>query len=158
VTATPTPTPQPFERYIGPQFFPTDNQFMTIWVYMFAGTPYYTTRPEEPLAGYCVDVKFENIDRPNTNVDAPSRAAIDYSAPLGAGNRVKYNYKYEYLPPDPETLNLPASENRLTLLGTGTWTVFVTDCAGNQLSDAVTFTSSPSNPNREVYIGWSRTR
>jgi hypothetical protein len=36
--------------------------------------------------------------------------------------------------------------------------VYVTDCAGHQLSDAVTFTTAPSNPNREVYIGWARVR
>ena len=34
----------------------------------------------------------------------------------------------------------------------------VVDGAGNQLSDAVTFTVAPSNPNREVYIAWIRTR
>jgi hypothetical protein len=153
ITPTPTSTPYPFERAIGPQFFPTDNQFMTIWVKLFVGTPPL----EQPAPGYCVAVKFEGFDRPNTNVDKPSSDAFEFSAPPGAGNRVQYNYKYEYLPPDPAVLDPNnTTDTRLTLLGTGTWTVFVTDCAGRQLSDAVTFTTSPSNPNREVYVGWVR--
>ncbi len=153
-TPTPTSTPYPFERGIGPQFFPTDNPFLTIWVKLFIGTPPL----EEPAAGYCVDVKFEGFDRPNTNVDKQSGDAFEWSAPPGAGNRVQYNYKYEYLPPDPKSTNPNTTETRLTALGTGTWTTFVTDCAGRQLSDAVTFTTAPSNPNREVYIGWVRVR
>jgi hypothetical protein len=154
VTATPTSTPYPFERAIGPQFFPTDNQFLTIWVKLFIGTP----PTEVPAAGYCVDVKFEGFDRPNTNVDQASKDVFEWSAPQGAGNRVQYNYKYEYTPPDPKATNPNTTDTRLTALGTGTWTTFVTDCAGRQLSDAVTFTTSPSNPNREIYVGWVRVR
>jgi hypothetical protein len=154
VTATPTSTPYPFERAIGPQFFPTDNQFLTIWVKLFIGAP----PTEVPAAGYCVDVKFEGFDRPNTNVDQASKDVFEWSAPQGAGNRVQYNYKYEYTPPDPKATNPNTTETRLNALGTGTWTTFVTDCAGRQLSDAVTFTTSPSNPNREIYIGWVRVR
>jgi hypothetical protein len=154
VTATPTSTPYPFERAIGPQFFPTDNQFLTIWAKLFIGTP----PTEVPAAGYCVDVKFEGFDRPNTNVDQASKDAFEWSAPQGAGNRVQYNYKYEYTPPDPKATNPGTTDTRLTALGTGTWTTFVTDCAGRQLSDAVTFTTSPSNPNREIYVGWVRVR
>jgi len=155
VTPTPTSTPYAFERAIGPQFFPTDNQFLTVWVKLFIGQPPL----EQPAAGYCVSVKYEGFDRPNTNVDKPSGDAFEWSAPPGAGNRVQYNYKYEYLPPDPKTLDPNnTTDTRLTLLGTGTWTLFVTDCAGRQLSDAVTFTTAPSNPNREVYTGWIRVR
>jgi hypothetical protein len=154
VTPTPTSTPYPFERAIGPQFFPTDNQFLTIWVKLFIGQPPL----EQPAAGYCVDVKFEGFDRPNTNVDQQSRDVFEWSAPQGAGNRVQYNYKYEYTPPDPKRENPNTTDTRLTALGTGTWTVFVSDCAGRQLSDAVTFTTAPSNPNREVYVGWVRVR
>lgn len=154
VTMTPTSTPYPFERAKGPQFFPTDNQFLTIWVKLFIGTE----PTDQPAAGYCVAVKFEGFDRPNTNVAQPSADVFDYSAPPGAGNRVQYNYKYEYTPPDPKTIDPNSTDTRLTLLGTGTWSVYVTDCAGHQLSDVVTFTTSPSNPNREVYIGWVRVR
>ena len=153
-TPTPTVTPYPFEQAIGPQFFPTDNQFLTIWTKLFVGTP----PTEDPAPGYCVDVKFEGIDRPNTNVDLPSFDHFEWSAPPGAGNRVQYNNKYEYTPPDPKTLDPNTTDTRATLLGTGNWTIFVTDCAGHQLSNAITFTTNPSNPNREIYVGWVRTR
>ena len=154
VTPTPTSTPFPFERAIGPQFFPTDNQFLTIWVKLFIGTPPL----EQPAAGYCLEVKFEGFGRTATNVKQPSTDVFEWSAPPGAGNRVQYNLKYEYMPPDPKATNPNTTDTRLTLLGTGTWTIFVTDCAGRQLSDAVTFTTSPTNPNREVYVGWVRVR
>lgn len=154
VTPTPTATPYPFERAIGPQFFPTENQFLTIWIKLFIGTP----PTEEPAPGYFVSVKFEGFDRPSTNTVLPSYDRFEWSAPPGAGNRVQYNYKYEYKPPDPQKLDPPSTETPLTLLGTGTWSVYVSDGAGKQLSDLVTFTTSPSNPNREVYIGWVRVR
>lgn len=154
VTPTPTSTPYPFERAIGPQFFPTDNQFLTIWAKLFIGTPPL----EQPAAGYCMEVKFEGLGRPNTNVDRPSSDVFEWSAPQGAGNRVQYNLKYEYTPPDPKAANPTTTDTRLTLLGTGNWTMYVTDCAGHQLSDAVAFTTSPSNPNREIYVGWVRVR
>lgn len=154
ITPTPTSTPFPFERAIGPQFFPTDNQFLTIWVKLFIGTPPL----EQPAAGYCLEVKFEGFGRTATNVKQPSTDVFEWSAPPGAGNRVQYNLKYEYMPPDPKATNPNTTDTRLTLLGTGTWTIFVTDCAGRQLSDAVTFTTSPTNPNREVYVGWVRVR
>jgi hypothetical protein len=154
VTPTTTATPFPFERGIGPQFFPTDNQFLTIWVKLFIGTPPL----EQPAPGYCLEVKFEGFGRTATNAKQPSTDAFEWSAPPGAGNRVQYNLKYEYLPPDPKAADPNTTDTRLTLLGTGTWTTFVTDCAGRQLSDAVTFTTSPSNPNREIYIGWVRVR
>jgi hypothetical protein len=153
-TPTPTSTPYPFERAIGPQFFPTDNQFLTIWVKLFIGTPPL----EQPAPGYCLEVKFEGFGRTATNVKQPSTDVFEWSAPPGAGNRVQYNLKYEYLPPDPKAANPNTTDTRLTLLGTGTWTTFVTDCAGRQLSDAVTFTTTPTNPNREIYVGWVRVR
>jgi hypothetical protein len=154
ITPTPTSTPFPFERAIGPQFFPTDNQFLTIWVKLFIGVPPL----EQPAPGYCLEVKFEGFGRTATNVKQPSTDAFEWSAPPGAGNRVQYNLKYEYMPPDPKATNPNTTDTRLTLLGTGTWTTFVTDCAGRQLSDAVTFTTAPTNPNREIYIGWVRVR
>jgi hypothetical protein len=154
VTPTPTATLFPFERAVGPEFYPTENQFLTIWVKLFVGTPPL----EEPAAGYYLDVKFEGFSRPNTNTEQPSSGRFEYTAPPGAGNRYLYNLKYEYRPPDPKTLNPSSTETRLTLLGTGTWSVYVKDGAGNQLSAPVTFTTAPSNPNREIYIAWIRMR
>jgi hypothetical protein len=157
VTLTPTSTPYPFERAIGPQFFPTENQFLTLWAYLFVGTLTDPARPEEPVPGYCVDVKFEGFDRTGTNASQPSTDKVEYNLPEGWAGRVKYNFKYEFRPPDPKKENPLTTDTPLTLLGTGTWTAFVTDCAGHQLSEPITFTTSPGNPNREVYVGWVRT-
>ncbi len=154
ITPTPTSTPYPFERAIGPQFFPTGNEFLTIWAKLFVGT----LPTEEAAPGYCVDVKFEGFDRPGTNDRRPSFDHFEFSASPGAGNRVDYNFKYEYKPPDPKTIDPNTTDTRLTLLGTGTWIMYVSDCAGHQLSEEITFTTNPSNPNREIYVGWVRVR
>jgi hypothetical protein len=155
-TSTPTPTPTatrpPFDRAIGPQFFPTSNEYITIWAKIYIGVAPF----EQPLAGYYLTVNFEGFERPNALGPVPSKDVFEFSAPPGSGNRVQYNYKYEYRPPDPATVNSEATS--LQLIGTGTWTVYVSDGAGNRLSDEATFTTAPSNPNREIYIGWVRVR
>ena len=153
-TPTYTPTPYPFELAIGPQFFPTNNEYITIWVKLYVGIP----PAEEAAPNHYLTVTFEGFQRPNHLGNIPSADHLDYSAPPGSGNRVLYNYKYEYHPPDPNTLDPPSSLTPLELLGTGAWTVYVSDGAGTQLSQAVTFTTTPSNPNREIYIGWVRVR
>src|SRR5690606_22870590 len=140
--------------------FPTENQFLTIWSYFFVGELNNATKPEEPAEGYFLEVKFNGFDRPNTNTERPSTNTIEFSAPLGAGNRVKYNYKYEYRPPTQPT-PVPgelATPRPCDLLGQGTWTAWVRDGAGNQLSDVVQFTTDCNNPNREVYLGFVRVR
>ncbi|MEX1020352.1 MAG: hypothetical protein WDZ49_11885 [Litorilinea sp.] len=151
-TPTPTATPWPFERAIGPQFFPSGNQYLTIFVKLFIGTPPL----EVPAEGYRLMVQFEGVERPNANAGATSTNAFEFSAPPGFGNRVQYNYKYEWFPPNPA--NVEGAETGLQLIGTGTWSVYVTDGSGTTLSDVVTFTTTPSNPNREIYIGWIRIR
>ncbi len=151
-TATPTATLAPFERAIGPQFFPTSNEYVTIWAKIFIGT----SPLEQPLENYFLTVLFEGFERPNALGQIPSKGVFEFSAPPGSGNRVEYNYKYEYRPPDPASVNSEAT--RLQLIGTGTWTVYVSDGGGNRLSEEVTFTTAPSNPNREIYIGWVRMR
>ena len=152
VTPTPTATLPPFDRAIGPQFFPTSNEYITIWAKIFIGVSPY----EQPLADHFLTVKFEGFERPNALGQVASKDVFEFSAPPGSGNRIQYNYKYEYRPPDPATINSDAT--RLQLIGTGIWTVYVSDGSGNRLSDEVTFTTAPSNPNREIYIGWVRVR
>ena len=155
-TPTPLPTPTatlaPFERAIGPQFFPTSNEYITIWAKIYIGVSPF----EQPLPDYYLTVLFEGFERPNALGKVASRDVFEFSAPPGSGNRVQYNYKYEYRPPDPSTVSSEAT--RLQLIGSGTWTVYVSDGAGTRLSDEVTFTTEPSNPNREIYIGWVRVR
>ncbi len=161
VTPTPTATFVPFDRYLGPQFFPTNNEFLTIWVKLFVGTPSVET-PEDPAGGYYLKVFFEGIERDSTNDILPSAEEFYAVSVPGTGySNLTYNLKYEYRPPDPKSLE-PSDPNsqrsRLELIGTGTWEVYVIDGAGNRLSDIVTFSTSPSNPNREVYIAWQRVR
>ncbi|MBX3051004.1 MAG: hypothetical protein KF753_06005 [Caldilineaceae bacterium] len=162
-TETPTPTPYiyPFERAIGPQFFPTNNEFLTIWVYLFVGENPFDAVPDDAAPGYFLEVQFQGFDRPNTNVELPSFDHFEWSAPPGGGNSVLYNYKYEYRaynPPRAEYPGATVTPTPLQLLGTGEWTVWVKDGAGNRLSEPVTFTTADFNPNREIYIGWRRIR
>ncbi|MEZ4634195.1 MAG: hypothetical protein R2856_04320 [Caldilineaceae bacterium] len=157
-TATATPILYPFERARGPQFTSTNNEYLVIYVKLFVG-PYDNN--EVPAEGYFLEVEFQGFDRPNRYEDIPSKDAWDYSAPPGAGNRLQYNLKYEY---HPNTTNQPAAPGAVStptavqLLGEGTWTVWVKDGAGNQLSDKVSFVTAPFNTNREVYIAWQRVR
>jgi hypothetical protein len=154
ITPTPTATPYPFERAIGPQFFPTSNEYITIFAKLFIGTP----PTEVPAAGYYLVVKFEGFERPNAAGNQPSKDVFEFSAPPGFGSRLETNYKYEYRPPDPKSLDPNSTATPLQLLGTGTWYVYVADGSGRQLSPEVTFTTAPSNPNRDIYIGWVRVR
>jgi len=160
-TLTPTATRYPFEIARGPEFFQTTNEFLTIWVKIYTGPPGGSDESDVALAGYFLKVKFEGFDRPNTGAEQPSADQFSFSASPGFGNRVKYNYKYEFTPPAPTPVP-PATQNQygasLPFIGTGTWTVTLVDGAGNQFANPVTFTTAPSNPNREVYIAWIRTR
>ena len=157
-TVTPTATLFPFDRYIGPQFFPTQNEFLTIWVKLFVGTP----PTEDPAPGYYLKVFFEGIERPPSSGVQPSADELYAVGVPGTGySNLSFNLKYEYRPPDPNTL--PSTDpgralTRAELIGTGTWRVYVVDGAGNQLSDVVEFRTEPGNPNREIYIAWVRVR
>ncbi|MCX6046098.1 MAG: SH3 domain-containing protein [Chloroflexi bacterium] len=162
-TATPTPTATlyPFERAKGPEFYSTNNEYLVIWAKLYVGAPGGAENLEAPAPGYFLKVNFEGFNRPNTSTERASADEFDITAKgasSGAGNRVKYNYKYEYRPPDPEAGDTNGQRTRLQLLGTGTWTVYVVDGAGNQLSAPVTFTTAPDNDRREVYIAWIRLR
>lgn len=155
ITPTPTATFVPFERAVGPQFFPTENRFVTIWVKLFVGTP-----PTEAAAeGYFLRVQFQNVDRPASNGVKPSTSKFDVVGPPGTGYaNLLYNLKYEFVPPGAYFgMNTPTPAPA-QLWTAGTWSVYVIDGAGNQLSDIVTFTTDPNNPNREVYIAWVRVR
>lgn len=150
-TPTFTPTPYPFgviQR--GPELSPTTNQFLTIWVKLSIGTA-----EGPPADGYYLRVLFEGVERPNTYGNQPSADVYQENRIPGSGNPREYNYKYEYLPPD---LSAEGGPDRLEALGTGTWTAYVIDGAGNQISPPVTFVTEPSNPFREVWIHWVRIR
>jgi uncharacterized protein YgiM (DUF1202 family) len=138
-TATPIPpTPTPglgFYRGIGPIFMPTGNNWLTLWVKVYQGTGQGT-----PVSGWKLQV------RRNGSVLTTSQPSLPYfqwSAPPGKqfGNRVQYNLKLEIQNP-----------------GEAEWEVYLVDGGGVRRSPVVNFTTSPTNPNREIYIGFLSAR
>ena len=156
ITPTPTPTPYPASVSWGPLYFPTNNELLSIWVKV-AGPG------GEPLSGYYLHVEFRNREdnsafeqRPNTRGEQPSSDRYEYNVPPGdaSGNRVEYNYKYEFIAPDPAAENPATTETRLTLID-GYWRIYLMDGEGQQVSDAIEFNTLLGNNNREVYVAWT---
>jgi hypothetical protein len=160
VTPTPTATPYGFQVVQGPLYFPSGNEMLTIWAKISAagGTV--------PLPGYYVKVLFRNRadgssfeSRPNTRGEAPSTHSFEFNVPPGpaSGNRVEFNYKFEFLPPDPRAEDPDSNLTRASLMD-GYWRIYVVDAAGTQLSDAIEFGTLAGNINREIYVAWSLTQ
>ncbi|MEX1020353.1 MAG: SH3 domain-containing protein [Litorilinea sp.] len=159
ITPTPTSTPYPFTVAEGPIYMPTNNEHLSIYVKIYAGS----SENPQPLPGYFVRVEFRNRpegsawdSRQNTRSDASSNDYFEYSAPAGpaGGNRVPFNYKFEFRPPDPQAENPNATETRLTLID-GYWRMYLTDGSGIQLTDYIQFDTLGGNPNREVFVAWT---
>ncbi|MCC6454806.1 MAG: hypothetical protein IT328_07685 [Caldilineaceae bacterium] len=159
ITPTPTATPYGFQVVEGPLYFPSGNEMLTIWAKISAGGG------TVPLPGYFIKVKWRNSadgssfeDRPNTRGEAPSADTFEYNVPPGpgSGNRVQFNYKFEFLPPDPKASDPKSTQTRASLMN-GYWQIYVVDGAGTQLSDAIEFSTLTGNINREVYVAWSLT-
>lgn len=157
VTPTPTATPYPFQVVEGPLYFPTGNEMLTIWAKISAGGG------TVPLPGYYVRVLYRNRtdgstfeSRPNTRGEAPSTETFEFNVPPGpgSGNRVQFNYKFEFLPPDPKAEDPSSTQTRASLLE-GYWRIYVVDSAGTQLSDAIEIDMAAGNINREIYVAWS---
>jgi len=153
ITPTPTATAMPFEQRGDPIFFPTNNEFLTIWVKLYIGA----SPNEVPADGYFLKVLFNGLERPPTN--GVQQSGTEFKA-VGLGgtaySNLRFNLKYEYTPPDPKSIG--STETRATLIGTGNWRVWVIDGAGNQLSNVIEFTTQPANPNREIFMAWERVR
>jgi hypothetical protein len=157
ITPTPTATPYGFQVVEGPIFFPTGNEMLTIYAKISAGGG------TVPLGGYHLKVLFRNRadgsafeSRPNTRGETPSSDTFEFNVPPGpaSGNRVQYNYKFEFLPPDPKAEDPDSTLTRASLMD-GYWRIYVVDGAGTQLSSAVEFNTLAGNTNREVYVAWS---
>jgi hypothetical protein len=157
ITPTPTTTPYSFQVIEGPLYFPSGNEMLTIWAKISAGGG------NVPLPGYFVEVLFRNRtdgssfeDRPNTRGEAPSTDTFEFNVPPGpgSGNRVQFNYKFEFLPPDPRADDPDSTLTRASLMD-GYWRIYVVDGAGNQLSDAIEFNTLAGNTNREIYVAWN---
>lgn len=165
-TYTPTPTPNPFYIWRGPEFSPTNNPFLTIWVLLTGGAP-----DGPPLPGYELHAEFQpsvatdtadSFDRPNTLGDVRSTTELQWNRFPEVESARQFNYKYEYKPPTPlptgpgfpvptETVTPP-----LEAIGTGTWRIWVVDGTGQQVSDPVEFQTAPGNLNREIWLHWIR--
>lgn len=153
VTPTPTPTAFPFELRGDPRFFPTNNEFVTVWVKLYVGVP----PNEDPADGYFLKMLFNGVERPGTNgVQLSGTEFKVVGVPGTAYSNLTFNLKYEYMPPDPKSIG--STDTRAVLIGTGTWRMWVVDGAGNQLSSIVEFTTQPTNNFREVYVAWERVR
>lgn len=155
ITPTPTSTPYPFQVLEGPLYFPTNNEMLTIWAKI-------ADPGGNPLPGYFVQVEFRNSadgstfeDRQNTKGEAASTDTFEYNVPPGpaSGNRVQYNYKFEFLPPDPKAEDPNSTQTRLSFID-GYWQIYVTNGSGTQLSDTIQFDTRAGNTNREVYVAW----
>lgn len=157
ITPTPTATPYGFQVVEGPLFFPSGNEMLTIWAKISVGNG------TVPLPGYFVRVLFRHPadgstfeSRPNTRGESPSTDTFEYNVPPGpaSGNRVQFNYKFEFLPPDPKADDPDSTLTRASLMD-GYWQIYVVDGAGTQLSDAIEFSTLAGSLNREVFVAWS---
>ena len=146
-TFTPTPTKYPIQIAAGPEFAPSCNSFLRIWIKLTAGD---ANGPA--LDGYFTRAEFqapnsqEIFDRQNTNGDNPSTYMYEWNWGEGVKGRRQYNYKYEYVgatpTPQPVGLGTPIPAPLLSqeqALGYGTWWIWVVDSNEQQLSDKVEF-------------------
>ena len=157
ITPTPTATPYGFQVIQGPLYFSSGNEMLTIWAKISAGGGGVA------LPGYYLKVLFRNRtdgstfeSRPNTRGEAPSTDTFEFNVPPGpaSGNRVEFNYKFEFLPPDPKADDPKTTLTRASYID-GYWQIYVVDGAGTQLSDAIQFDTLAGNTNREVYVAWT---
>ncbi|MBV7333879.1 SH3 domain-containing protein [Chloroflexi bacterium TSY] len=161
---TPTPTKYPFQVWRGPEFARTHNALVSIWVKLTAGTA-----DGPPLSGYFLEAEFspsnseEIFPRQNTNGTEPSGDSLSWNWIAGIDRRRDYNYKYEYRPSTPTPMPVPVGTLTPTpivspqgAIGAGTWTIWIRDGEGRQLSDTISFTTQSSGTElyQEVWIHW----
>lgn len=128
----PTPTPGlAFYKGIGPIFMPSGNELVTIWAKIYAGLG-----EGYPVPGWRVQVQC------NGAVVATSEPSVDFfqrfaPAEDNLAGKDSYNLKLEV--PFP---------------GTASCEIYVIDGGGVRRSPVGEFTTQPSNPNRQIYIGF----
>ena len=176
LTPTTTPTPSPlFYRAIGPQFYLTNNAFLKIWVKVYFNNG-------DPMPGYQLKVfRREGMDLPVgtptpvwTSTWTPTPTGVWTPAPTptptGTPDVTKAPWKdissgelstdvfLWSQPPgfgDRQAFNL---EFTLFSPGIGTYVAYLADAAGHPVSEPIPFTTEPTNPYREVYIGFRHIR
>jgi len=143
-TPGPTDTPRPYRPFDigdGPQFFTSNNAWLTVWVKAFTGRPPIFL----PVPGYRLRVLRNGMDVSKPGL---TKNVFELSAPLDPNNpdlfgaRREYNLKYEYLPE----------------AGDASWEIYLIDQNGIQVSPAVTFQTERTGSLREVYVGFFDTR
>jgi len=149
---TSTPTPTHFEIEAGPEYYPTDNGFLSIFVKVFSGVP----GAQNPLAGYLLKVRYkaagtdEYLDRPSTY----GGLSVNQYSSFKDGTHI-YNLKYEYYPGG----EIPPGKTMADLLGTGDWEMWLTNGEGIELSRRISFTTNPqNNNNREIFVSFRLVR
>ena len=166
-SGTPTPTPPPLLIWRGPEYSPTDNKFLTIWIEITAGT-----FDGPPVPGYIVRAEYqaanslEVFPRPNALGDVPSKSQLEWNWFPQNENARQYNLKYEYKPAPPlvTTITPPpfpiptATFDALGAIGTGRWTYWLEDDQGNIVTEKMIFDTNPGNPRREIWIHWIKAR
>lgn len=139
-TPLPTETPRPYRPFDigdGPQYFSSNNAWLTIWIKAFTGQPPIFL----PSAGYKLRVLRNGVDvsKPDLtrNVFEWSQPSVE-GEPEAYGNRRQYNLKYEYHPE----------------AGDAQWTFYLMSADGVQLSPEVAFETKVNSLLREVYVGF----
>jgi hypothetical protein len=135
-TAAPPP-PRPYVLDAGPEYFPTTNPWLTIWVRAYAGRKPYV----QPVGDLHLRVMRDGADvsKPDTTA-----WAIQWSAPFVPGSqafnnrRREYNLKYEFMP----------------AAGSADWTIYLVDQNGTPISQEVNFRTEASSDLREVFVGF----
>lgn len=151
IALSPAPTPPPFMVEAGPEYSPTNNEYLTIYAKVFRGP----AGAQEPQPGYMLMLKYKAdgatdfVERPATNVGAVSQAQYHL---MNGGVHI-YNLKYEYDPGPP-----PPGKTKADLLGAGIWQLWLTNAERTQLSEVITFTTNPGNTHREIFIAWNQVR
>lgn len=176
LTPTTTPTPVPlFYRAIGPQFYLTNNAFLKIWVKVYFNNG-------DPMPGYQLKVfRREGMDQPQgtptpvwTSTWTPTPTGVwtppPTPTPTGTPDVLKAPWKdissgelstdifLWSQPPgfgDRQAFNL---EFTLFSPGVGTYIAYLADGGGHPVSEPIPFTTEPTNPYREVYIGFRHIR
>ena len=141
VEPTPVPAPvYPFWVAEGPELWETNNPWLTIWLRAFYGKPPIYL----PASGFRlkvlrngVDVSSQTLTRDRFELNNP----FIPDDPKAYGNRKEYNLKYEYMPE----------------AGDATWTIYLADANGVQVSPEVSFQTRAADRRNEVYISFFST-
>lgn len=136
-------TPVPFMVNKGPEPLGLTNNFLTIYAKIAGNAPFF----DKALPGYFLAVEFQpkgqigfaKRESTNRGENGALRTSQDQ---FSADGNVMYNYKFEYTPAG----NFEDGE----------WQFWLTNAAGDHLSEIAKLTSTPQQ--RGVYVVWHQVR